>query len=115
MRNCLKVHYADFRNNSLQVIETGTFKRCTNLLDLVLDENRISQVQPGGFVGLRNINNLNMTICDLKVLRPHTFGGMLRLNKLYLDQCHLEEIPSGLFLDPTTDGVPDKGITPFRL
>ncbi|XP_038063799.1 uncharacterized protein LOC119734379 [Patiria miniata] len=106
LRNCVKMIVADFGNNSLQIIKTDTFKNCTKLAWLLLEEDRITEIQPRGFTGLRTLNTFRMTKCDLNVLRPHTFGSTSPLVSYFtIEECNLEEIQPDVFIDPTTENI----------
>ncbi|XP_022111651.1 leucine-rich repeat-containing protein 15-like [Acanthaster planci] len=123
--------HSNFEENSIRVLETGTFKRCKNLINLNLKENKISEVQPGALAGPTNIynltlsknaieelgpviteglqfTNLRMEQTNLKVLRSHTFGRTRNPYVVVFSNCKLEEIPSGLFLNGTKRKNPYK-------
>ncbi|XP_022104873.1 slit homolog 1 protein-like [Acanthaster planci] len=126
VKNGVNLQAVVFRSNNLQVIETDTFKRCQKLLKLDLKSNSIREVQARGLAGPQGMTKLHMgsnklkTLGpaateglqiqeiilydnDLNVLKTHTFGKATNLGRLVLDNCKVEEIPSGLFVDPSVE------------
>ncbi|XP_022104866.1 uncharacterized protein LOC110986891 [Acanthaster planci] len=124
VKNGVNLQAVVFRDNNLQVIETDTFKRCQKLIKLDLAANNIREVKQRGLVGPYGMSSLKMegnkltTLGpdateglqtqqlilhdnNLQVLRPHTFGKARNLGILQMDSCKLEEVPAGLFVDPS--------------
>ncbi|XP_038046709.1 uncharacterized protein LOC119720914 [Patiria miniata] len=77
VKNGINLEAVNFPNNNLRVIETDTFKRCQKLTSLHLSSNHIMELQPRSLAGPPNIDSIRL-------------GGN-----------ELEEIPTGLFTDPS--------------
>ena len=66
----------DLRRNSIRLVREDTFFGLTNLSTLLLDENRLSDIEPHAFRGLASIVRLSLRRNKVKVLRTDALSGV---------------------------------------
>ena len=69
----------------------------TRLSDLNLNDNIISEIQPGSFLELKNIKYLWLNNNKLTILKKHTFLGLENLKELTLDRNQISFLQNGTF------------------
>lgn len=68
--------HLDLRRNGIRLIREGAFFGITNLSTLLLDDNRVSDIEPHAFRGLANIVRLSLRRNKFKVLRTEALSGV---------------------------------------
>ncbi|XP_033638925.1 uncharacterized protein LOC117299491 [Asterias rubens] len=116
-----KLQRVSFRRNNLEIIRRDTFRNCTDLVKLRLDENKIGQIEPGGLFTskytmiLLNFNriaelspvmfgggsfwNIHIIESRLTRIKSFTLGGLQHNVRLFGN--NIQELPDGLFSDKT--------------
>ncbi|KAK2185404.1 hypothetical protein NP493_238g02023 [Ridgeia piscesae] len=68
--------HLDLRRNSIRLVREDTFFGLTNLSTLLLDDNRVSDIEPHAFRGLASIVRLSLRRNRVEVLRTDALSGV---------------------------------------
>ena len=75
----------------------GNIPNIQEVLDLELNDNRLSELQPNAFNGLNNLIDLTLTRNRLKELLPNAFNGLNNLKYLYFIENQITQLPPNIF------------------
>ncbi|XP_065158487.1 uncharacterized protein [Atheta coriaria] len=79
------------------VIEPGTFKGLTNLVELDLTGNAMEVVPTAAFLDCPSLMKLTLSANPIKIIHREAFGHLYFLHTLELSGCQLEKVESGAF------------------
>ncbi|XP_069087369.1 chondroadherin-like [Pleurodeles waltl] len=82
------------QNASLVSVPSGLPE---DTLELHLENNNLTQLEPGAFLGLIQLNALHLSSCGLRHLLPGAFEGLCHLEHLHLEGNQLESLDEGMF------------------
>ena len=92
--NATSVEFKDF---SMEVIETGAFSHLSVCGSLVFNNTNISMIQVDAWEGLQSLTSLTICQNELKTLTDDTFQHLLSLQNLTLNQNKIMTIESDTF------------------
>ncbi|XP_053612441.1 leucine-rich repeat, immunoglobulin-like domain and transmembrane domain-containing protein 2 [Plodia interpunctella] len=83
----------DLTKNLLTQIPTDTFKEVPFLRDLILAQNPIRTIHSDALNNLSNLVKLDLSGCEIREIAPDAFRTVLALHNLKLNQNKLRELP----------------------
>lgn len=84
-------------DNPVRRVPDGSFKHLSNLQNLRLDHNNLSDIAQFAFQGLRRLETLNLSFNYISELSPSVFGDLPSLTFLSLTRNRLKRLPPGIF------------------
>lgn len=81
----------------LLVIEEGTFKGLTNLVELDLSENKFEFVPTDAFIDTPSLMRLSLNLNPVTTLKRSSFSQLSFLNTLELSNCKISQVEEGAF------------------
>lgn len=94
LKHCAKL---SLKNNSISMIQQGSFIGLDNLEDLLLSNNRISHIDPGAFKHLPFCVEVDLGHNNISFLANGSFAGLFSLMILNLGYNKISRIQAGLF------------------
>ncbi|XP_041366511.1 relaxin receptor 1-like [Gigantopelta aegis] len=96
LRNLRKLTKLSLENNLITTIEDGAFK-WTQLQELTLYRNRITNIQKNVFTNMENLRRLHLNENRISVIQPGSFKNLTNLHILILARNELVALQSGVF------------------
>ena len=84
-------------NNSLSDLQPGAFEGLTNLKNLLLFQNKFTELRQDVFVGLHSLLYVDLRLNLLTSFQSDVFRGLTKLLNLALDFNKFAELKSGIF------------------
>lgn len=88
--------------NQIRGFPYGTFERLTNLEELYLDRNPLTELRDESFLTLTNLRILSMANCQLSRLNGVMFYDFVNMHTLRLNDNEIEMLPEGAFHNMTS-------------
>lgn len=99
LQNARKLKKLTLDKNNLRVIPEAVFKLAPNLVDLDLDNNKITELQ-GALTGLTKLKTLTLNNNHIKVWTRNMLAGAPQLETLHLSNNDIETIEDGAMALP---------------
>ncbi|XP_026217825.1 toll-like receptor 13 [Anabas testudineus] len=97
----------DLSTNQISKIHVSDFKKLSNMTELYLDKNNISQIDNSAFASLICLKELNLHLNKLVELQEGLFDGLSNLTKLIISRNYIKTVAATAFQPMTSLKVLD--------
>ncbi|XP_071804771.1 uncharacterized protein [Asterias amurensis] len=101
-RECCMCQTVDLRHNQITVLNDGDFAEYSDITDLVIEMNSMTDISPFAFNDNSRLDTLYAQFNLLTIIHTNNFAGALNLRQLFLNNNNISEVERGAF-----DGNPN--------